>query len=122
MNAVISGKRVLLLEDEFLLALDAAALIEDCGAIVIGPAYDIETALELASGAEPDCAVLDVNINGAVSLGVAQFLASRGVPVIYTTGYGATPEDWPSGPVIDKPYSPAQLEAALCRLFPANPE
>ncbi|CAG1014769.1 MAG: response regulator [Rhizobiaceae bacterium] len=120
----LAGKRILVVEDEFLLALDAAATLEACGVKVVGPAYSIERALALAATEDLDAAMLDVNLKGANSLPVALALERRGVPIMYATGYGAKPRDWPAGPVIDKPYSAEQIGGALASLLSgtARPE
>jgi hypothetical protein len=117
----LAGKRILVLEDEFLLALDAAASLEACGAQVVGPIYNVEGALALASRERLDGAMLDVNINGGNSLPVAKALQHRGIPMLFATGYGATPPGWPMGPVIDKPYSAAQVQDAFVRLLSLPP-
>lgn len=116
----LTGKRILVVEDEFLLALDAAATLEACGVKVVGPAYSIERALALAGAEDLDAAMLDVNLKGANSLPVALALERRGVPIVYATGYGAKPRDWPAGPVIDKPYSAEQIGAALASILAAG--
>lgn len=122
LDTALAGKRILVVEDEFLLALDAAASLEACGAEVVGPAHSIERALALAAAETLDAAMLDVNIKGANSLAIALALERRGVPIVYATGYGAKPQDWPAGPVIDKPYSAEQIGGALAAILAARAE
>lgn len=112
-GASLAGKRILLLEDDFILALDAVASLEECGAVVVGPAYSVEKALALIEVESLDAAMLDVNIKGGTSLSVAMALQKRGVPILFATGYGSQPEGWPDGPVVDKPYSARQIGDAL---------
>ncbi len=112
-NSPLSGKRILVLEDEFILALDAAASLEGCGAIVVGPAYSVDKALALVEAERLDAAMLDVNIKGGTSLAVAVALQERGVPILFATGYGSCPHGWPQGSVVDKPYSASQIGDAL---------
>lgn len=108
------GKRVLVVEDEVIVAMQLEDLLLDMGCDVIGPACRIEDALELAESENLDAAVLDVNINGRSVCPVAERLHARGVPVVYATGYGkAGCKDLPEGPVLQKPYLPADLASAL---------
>jgi len=119
---VLLGARILVVEDEFVVA----ALIEDrlqaFGCEVIGPAADIEAALDLARSAAPDAAILDVNIAGRLVFPVADALAEDGVPFLFATAYG------PAGiapqhagrTVLGKPYSDAALEQSLRALLSAR--
>jgi len=121
-RTTLEGKRILVLEDEMLLALDAAASLEAFGALVVGPAHDVDKALALIAAEPLDAAMLDVNIRGGDSLAVATALAQRGVPILFATGYGATPKGWPQGAIIDKPYSARQMEGAFAGLFAPGAE
>ena len=110
--STIAKKRILVLEDEFLIALDLVDLVEDLGANVVGPAYRIPDAIRLAETQDIDAAILDVNINGDRSDDVARLLSDRSVPFIFATGYG----DEVSADgiiVVPKPYSKAEIERAL---------
>lgn len=120
-DAPLAGRRILVLEDEFLLALDITASLEEWGAEVVGPTYNVDSALALANSEKLDGAMLDVNINGVSSLGVATALQARGIPILCATGYGAAPSGWPAGPVIDKPYEAAQVRDAFLELFGETP-
>jgi len=107
--------RVLVVEDEFLVA----ALLEDTlrglGCDVVGPAQTVEEALALI-GAEPiDVAVLDVNIGGEKVFPVADALAAQKTPFIFATAYGAAgvAERHDKRAVLDKPYHERALEHAL---------
>jgi CheY-like chemotaxis protein len=107
------GRRVLVLEDEVLLAIEAAETLEDLGAVVVGPVHRIDDALGLVAGEALDAALLDVNIGGRSSREVAERLRARGVPIVFATGYGARADVLPGCPVLDKPYSRSQVAAAL---------
>lgn len=108
----INNQRVLVLEDEFLIALDLVDLLEDLGAEVVGPAHRNEKALELLADSHVDAAVLDVNVNGERSDVVAQELRRLSIPFIFATGYGD--ETLLEGiRVIRKPYRQTELERAL---------
>lgn len=111
-----AGKRILVLEDEFLLAMDVVDTLEGLGAIVIGPAHRIDTALALL-GEPMDAALLDVNIGGVSSGPVAERLATLGVPVIFATGYGVHADVMAGSVILDKPYTREQVEAAMHGIF-----
>lgn len=113
----LSTKRILILEDDVLLALDAAETIEEMGAVVVGPAHRIESAMTLLDSEQPHAALLDVNIAGSSSAEVAARLLRSGVPFVLATGYGAQHDIPGSRTVIDKPYNRKQLQAALIDLF-----
>ncbi|MEH3143886.1 MAG: response regulator [Methylobacterium frigidaeris] len=88
---LLSGRRVLLVEDEYFLARELDRAFRAAGAVVLGPVPSIEAALDLLQGdAAPDAAVLDVNLGGELVLPVADVLAARGVPFLFTTGYDRT--------------------------------
>ena len=116
MNA-IAGKRVLLVEDETLVAMMVEDMLTEIGATVVGPASTLADALSLAEGADLDAAVLDINIHGEKSFGVAAILSRRGVPFVFATGYsdadlGAFHETF----LLSKPYTQANLQRALYEL------
>ena len=112
---VLEDLRVLVVEDEFLVA----ALLEDTlsgfGCRVIGPASTVEEGLQLLRSERIDAAVLDVNIDGLPVFPVADALAAKGVPFIFATGYGrAGVADRHGGrDVLEKPYESRSLRHAL---------
>ncbi len=116
--ANLKGVRVLIVEDAVLLALELQTGLSEAGATVIGPAYELDEALELVN--QPvDIAVLDANLNGRSVTPVAEALARRGIPFIFATGYGDA-GDAPGGfdaPVIRKPYDVAQVAIAVADLL-----
>ncbi len=112
--SVISGKRVLLVEDEAIVAGMVADMLDQLGATVVGPVSTIAKALAIAAEEALDAAVLDVNVRGEMIHQVAALLASRGVPMVLATGYGTSFQEARAGvEIIDKPYSRDRLEAAL---------
>jgi DNA-binding LytR/AlgR family response regulator len=115
--SALRGKRILVLEDEFLLALEAAETLQEIGADVIGPAHRVEAAFDMLAAQQPDAALLDVNINGATSAAVARCLADQRIPFVLATGYGNLSGITGEFAVIDKPYNREQLQAAFLRLF-----
>ncbi|MDP3382909.1 MAG: hypothetical protein Q8S47_06260, partial [Phenylobacterium sp.] len=100
------------------LAMELETGLSEAGAVVVGPAYELEEALALLD--QPlDAAVLDANLNGLSVGPVADILAERGVPFVFATGYGDA-GGAPSGfdaPVIRKPYDVTQVTAAVADLL-----
>ncbi|MBZ9673105.1 response regulator [Mesorhizobium sp. ESP7-2] len=110
----LSGTRVLLVEDESVIAMMVEDFLTDLGVTVIGPATSINAALELVSTAQIDAAVLDLNIRGELSERVADALRLRRIPMVCATGYGEGAAEFARGaPIIDKPYSKDKLATAL---------
>ena len=107
--------RVLLAEDEMLIALDARDALIAGGYEVLGPAARVSTALTLAE--EPlDAAVLDVNLNGERIWPAAERLTDRGVPFLLLTGFGQSlevPARLSAAPRFDKPFDRSRLLEAL---------
>ena len=113
----LRGKRVLIVEDAVLLALELETGLSDAGAQVVGPAYELAEAMSLLAG-QIDAAVLDAYLNGLAVTPVAEALAARGVPFVFATGYGDSGA--PMGfdaPIIRKPYDVTQVAAAVGALL-----
>lgn len=107
----LSGKRILIVEDEFFLALELEDYLRAAGADTVGPCSDLASAVA-ASRREPvDLAVLDVNLNGTMVYPLADELLARGLPFVFVTGYSAAnlPERFRESPLVTKPYDPAAL-------------
>lgn len=110
----VKGRRILIVEDAVLLALELEAGLTEAGAKVVGTAADVAEAMKLSETAF-DVAVLDANLNGVSVTPVAKALAARGKPFIFATGYGdaaPAPEGF-DAPVVRKPYNVAQIAAAV---------
>jgi len=114
----LTGLRVLVVEDESLVAMLVEDTLREAGCEVMGPAGTVEDALRLLADERPDAAVLDLNLAGESSIPVADRLADFGVPFVVATGYGAAglPPKHRAAPVLAKPYDPADLRAALRRV------
>ena len=116
----LTGRRILVVEDEALVAMLVEDALLDAGAEVIGPAATVAEALSLLDGTAtpPHAAVLDLNLAGETSTPVADVLVARGVPFVVATGYGASvlPPGHAKVPVLAKPYDPDELTTALGRL------
>lgn len=115
----LGGRRILVVEDEALVAMLVEDALVDAGCVVLGPVATVSDAVALLeSETAPDAAVLDLNLAGETSVPVADVLAARGVPFVVATGYGAAglPPEHKDAPVLAKPYDPAELTATLARL------
>jgi CheY-like chemotaxis protein len=104
----ISGRRLLVVEDDFFIASDLASWLESKGAEVIGPAGSVDDALELLeSNALPDAAVLDINLGSERVYPVADALQIAQVPFVFLSGY-------------DGRSIPDAYRGATCLLKPLN--
>lgn len=116
---MLRGRRVLIVEDETLVAMLLEDMVGELGAEVAGRASRLSRALELAEdpGLAIDAAILDVNLNGEEAFPIAEALAARGVPFAFSTGYGKSglPQQWRSRPVIQKPFTQEQIAAILAQ-------
>jgi CheY-like chemotaxis protein len=112
-------KRVLVVEDEPLVAIMLEDMLAELGYGVVGPASRIIQALELAETGEFEVALLDININAGRSYVVADVLRARGVPFFFATGYGPAGLDERHGgaPVLQKPYRKGELDRVLRELL-----
>ncbi|MDE2356900.1 MAG: response regulator [Alphaproteobacteria bacterium] len=112
----ITGRRVLVVEDDSLIALLVESMLSDLGASLVGPAGSVSEALRLIdSGVAFDVALLDLNLEGLPVYPVADLLRARNAPFIYCTGYGEAglrPEDR-AVRLLRKPYRIADLAQAL---------
>ncbi len=101
-----SGRSVFLVEDEVMIRMMVADMLEELGYRVVAEAGDIAEALKLAQSADFDLAILDVNVNGKVISPVADVLAARDRPFIFATGYGSSglPAEYRDRPALQKPF------------------
>ena len=107
------GGSVFLVEDEVMIRMMVADMLEELGYNVAAEAGEIGDALKLAQSVEFDLAILDVNVNGKVISPVADVIAARNRPFIFATGYGSSglPAEYRDRPALQKPF---QIET-LCR-------
>lgn len=119
MSRPLDGVRVLIVEDETIIAMTAEDMIEDMGGIVAGTAASLAEALAVAPRDDFDVAMLDINLNGEMSLPIADMLVAARRPFVFTTGYGsAGPGDRFAGiPVLKKPYDADALARAISELI-----
>jgi CheY-like chemotaxis protein len=115
-----SGKRMLVVEDEFLIALDIQRVLESVGVKTVVTASRVAQALDLVMSSGPfDAAVLDLKLERDSSAPVAERLRDSGVPFIFLTGGSMSDETrrFPDVPVIGKPFDSDGLLAALAKVM-----
>jgi CheY-like chemotaxis protein len=107
--------RVLVVEDEALIAMLVEDMIHDSGGEMVGPAAKLSDAVDLARNAQADVALLDLNLGGALAYPVADVLRQRGVPIVFTSGYGSAAliQRFQDCPILDKPFDQRSLEQAI---------
>ena len=115
----MSNKRILVIEDEFLIGVEIHTLLTEAGFSVIGPATTVPAALKHISEGNFDAALVDANLGGHSIDGVTAALADRGTPFVLVTGYGRNnlPPQLANAPLIQKPFDPRTLIDAVQRLL-----
>ena len=108
-------RRVLVVEDEYLIAMTIETMLTDLGCQVVGPEGALAPAMALARDEALDAAILDVTIRGGEVFPVAKILLDRGVPFVLASGYGdwTLPENLQNRPRLTKPFDSADLERAM---------
>lgn len=112
----LAGRKILIVEDESLVAMLLETMLEDMGCELFGTASRVPEALEMLSGDDrPDAALLDVNVAGETVYPVAELLKARGIPMVFSTGYGqgGLAEGWHDQPNLQKPYTEPMIQQAL---------
>ncbi|MFE9083191.1 response regulator [Brevundimonas sp. NPDC003935] len=118
MTNALQGRRVLVIEDESLVAMLLETILDDMGCAVVGPESNIDDGLRAATTEGGlDAALLDVNVAGREVFPVAEALKARGVPFVFSTGYGEAglPEHWRGNPTIQKPFTEGAIRDALMK-------
>ena len=114
-----AAKRILVVEDELMIRMLLEDMLQDLGYTIVAEAGRIEEALQAATTADIDIAILDVDLSGQPIAPVAEALAARGTPFVFATGYGerGLPEPYRDRPMLKKPFQleglKQTLEAAL---------
>lgn len=117
------GPRLLLVEDEFVLAVCLSDWLEDHGAQVIGPVASVTDALCLLEQApEIDVAILDIDLGAETSFPVADALRRAGIPFLFASGYGRAhlPERFHDAALCTKPIDPETISRALTSVLEAS--
>jgi CheY-like chemotaxis protein len=118
-----TGKRVLIVEDEVLIALDTQDALTEAGYVVVGPATSVPAGLTLIESEQIDAAVLDVYLGGIYVWPVADALRRRGVPFVLMTGFSAgldVPANFQSVPRLGKPIVLGELLRAVSSCLKAG--
>lgn len=110
-----SGVRVLLVEDEGTVAMMIEDMLAELGCELVASVGSLAKALRIASDEQIDVAILDVNVAGEPVFVVAEVLRGRGVPILFSTGYGAVGigAEFNRYPVLNKPFSQSELQHKL---------
>ncbi len=120
-RCVLDGSiRVLLVEDQLLIAMDVEQMLAAAGLTQVTTAASVPEALRRIAASAPDVAVLDVNLGVATSIPVAEDLQRRGIPFVFATGYGDStmiPAAFAGVPVVRKPYGGPALTAAIAKVL-----
>jgi DNA-binding response OmpR family regulator len=114
-NKRLQGRRVLVVEDDAFVAFDIMKPLREAGAEVLGPAFSLGRALELATSEDLDCAILDVILRDGSVFPAARLLRQRGAGLVFYTGrfdLGRLKLAWPGAQVLLKPASPNLLVQA----------
>lgn len=113
--------RVLVLDDEMLVAMMLEDMLMDLAVDVVGPYATLDDALRAVQAERLDGAIIDLNLgSGVLSTPVAEALRERGVPFLLATGYGSNEQTDALGHsgLLAKPFSTAEVEAALQAILP----
>jgi DNA-binding response OmpR family regulator len=113
------GRRILVVEDEFLVSLTTIDLLENIGCEIVGPAARLAAAVQLAQSESLDAAVLDINIAGEMIWPVAEELQRRGVPFLFFSAYpqSVVPALFATRPRLDKPLDKNRLLTDLSAIW-----
>lgn len=125
-EAGLAGRRVMVVEDEILVAMLIEDILVDEQCVVLGPYGDLDEALKAARTERMDLALLDMNLRGRLSLPLAELLTQRGIPFLLLTGYGegagqmmsAKAHSWP---ICAKPFTSQGLVSAISGLMSRAP-
>jgi CheY-like chemotaxis protein len=111
----LNGLRVLIVEDEAAISLLLEDMLLDFGCEVIGPAARLTAALDAVQREDLDLAILDVNVAGEPIYPVADALQQRGIPFVFSTGYGSAgiKDTYRNRPVLQKPFAQHDLKHKL---------
>lgn len=117
-DEMLSDRRVLVIEDEYMLASDMANELEDAGATVLGPVGTLEDAVAaIEADDQIDVVILDVNLRGELAFPAADLLLTRGVPFVFATGYdeAAVPACFANIARCEKPTDMKRVTQAIAR-------
>ena len=118
MSSSLAACRVLVVEDEMMVAWELEDVLSGWGCTVVGPVGRVGKALAMLDAEAVDMAVLDISLNGERSYPVADTLEARGVPFVFLTGYNrdSLPSHYRSHMVLQKPFQQSELSDVLTKL------
>jgi CheY-like chemotaxis protein len=119
-NKLLSGRQILVVEDELLVLMMIEDMLTDLGCESVIAAATVDKALAAIDAKVIDAAMLDMNLNGSNSHSVAEALAARGIPFVYSTGNGGPNmrDGYRDRPILKKPFKHDELVEILTRLLP----
>ena len=119
----LSGRKILVVEDEWMIAEHLSMLLEDMECEVVGPVGNVADALAKAENEQIDCALVDANLNGSSSSPIVDVLVAKDMPFIMVTGYGGLELPTPAmnaASRLNKPFTAPELARALTVIFAAQ--
>ena len=121
MNEETKQRRVFVVEDEIMIRMLLEDMLSDLGYGIAASAGGLDEAIALAQNSDFDVAILDVNLNGNAVYPVADLLTQRGVPFVFSTGYGerGLPEPYRDRPTLQKPFQLESLDRILNTIAPS---
>ncbi len=118
--ARLAGARVLVAEDEFVIALEIETTLREFGCLVLGPTASVADTLDLLTRERPDAALIDVELRDGPATAVVEACAARGVPFALATGYdgdGIPEPALTAAPRLAKPFGAGELRRVLAALL-----
>jgi CheY-like chemotaxis protein len=118
-HGILTGRHILVIEDEALIALYLIDILEDLGASTAGPIAEVKDVLAAALQEKPDAVIMDLNLQGVSSQPIVKLLIAIGIPVILTTGYvkAHIVKRFPDLPILEKPYVFKDVIAVLSTML-----
>ncbi len=113
---MFAGAKILVVEDNYLLAEVVCDFVTDCGMRPIGPATGLDRGLVYARETMLDGAILDINLDGRLSFPICAVLLQRNIPFCFLTAYGdlsLVPQQFRGAPLVSKPFEPEEMRGAI---------
>jgi DNA-binding NtrC family response regulator len=118
----LANRRILVVEDEPIIAWELTVLLASAGAIALGPVQTVKAALHLVEKEPIDCAVLNVELRGERSYPIAEVLTKKQVPFAFVTEYddSVIPEPFRGRPIVEKPLDESRVIETIAKLCSAE--